>query len=319
MAVQTITKDVTANRNLYIGGSDIAVVMGESRYKTPLQLWLEKTGKTPAPDLSNNQAVRMGVKLEQVVADLFTEETGKIVRQAPKVYQHKEYPYMVAHIDRLVQGTDELLECKTTNAFKSEEWEDFKIPNEYILQVQWYLGITGRTKGYVAVLIGGQQFKYSEVNFDEDLFNLMVESAKDFWNKVQNDIAPELTDGDDVTMKQLYGNSANDFIVELFPDTQENAEMVINIEETIAYRQQLVAEKLTADKEIKAIDAKLQYIMQKNLGLKTPNWQVTWKTQKGGYVYDREQMITDGVFDKYASQCVFRKMNYKNLNKKAGK
>lgn len=314
---QAITKDVKLNRQSYIGGSDIAVVMGESRFKTPLQLWLEKTGKVEMPDLSKNQNVRMGNILEQVVADLFTEETGKVVRQAPKGYTHPEYDYMVAHIDRIITGTDELLECKTCNAFKKEEWEDNNIPDEYILQVQWYLGITGRKKGYIAVLIGGVDFKYQVVEADPTLFSYMVECAKDFWNKVQNNIPPELTDGDDVTMKNLYAKEQSDIIVELFPETQELAEKVIDIEEAIAHRQQLVAEKLDCEKEIKGIDAKLQNVIQDCLGLKTPNYQVTWKTQKGSYIYDREQMTADGVFNKYASQIEYRRMTIKNLKKGA--
>ena len=121
----TISKDdVKTNRHQYIGGSDIAAIMGLSRWKTPLKLWCEKTLKIPAPDLSNNEAVEMGTELEQFVADMFTKRTGKAVRRAPKMYFHPDYPFMAAHVDRLVTGTDELLECKTASIFKKEEWEN---------------------------------------------------------------------------------------------------------------------------------------------------------------------------------------------------
>ncbi|MGN1152884.1 MAG: lambda-exonuclease family protein, partial [Candidatus Gastranaerophilaceae bacterium] len=100
-------------RRNYIGGSDIAAVMGMSRWKTQLQLWLEKTGEVEPVDLSQVEAVQLGSELEEFVAQKFAKETGKQVRKQSKMYVHKDYPYMVAHIDRLITGTDEILECKT--------------------------------------------------------------------------------------------------------------------------------------------------------------------------------------------------------------
>ena len=111
------------DRKSFIGGSDIAAVMGMSRWVTPLQLWSEKTGKVEAPDLSDNQAVEMGIELEESVARLWTKRTGRKVRRAPKNYTHKKFDYMRCQVDRLVEGTDELLECKTASAWKLKEWE----------------------------------------------------------------------------------------------------------------------------------------------------------------------------------------------------
>ena len=60
-------------RKSYIGGSDISVVMGMSRWKTPLALWLEKTGEVEPEDLSKKEAVHFGIKLEALVAEEFAE------------------------------------------------------------------------------------------------------------------------------------------------------------------------------------------------------------------------------------------------------
>lgn len=64
-------------RNMGIGGSDAAVIMGLNPYKSPYQLWLEKTGQAEPPDLSGNQRVYWGSKNEPNIADWFQEETGK--------------------------------------------------------------------------------------------------------------------------------------------------------------------------------------------------------------------------------------------------
>lgn len=283
------TKDVTLNRNNFIGGSEIAAVMGQSRFCTPYKLWCIKTGKIPAPDLSNNEAVQIGSKLEQFVAELFTEKTGKKVRRAPKVYQHPQYSYMVAHIDRLVKGEDEILEAKTCSQYKLEEWEN-KIPKEYVLQVMWYLGITGRKKGWIACLIGGQKFDYKAIDFDEELFNLMVEKAKQFWNQVQNKVPPVILPDDSETLGEVYSEHSEDMI--------ENQDL----NDRVAYIQELKMHRDEIGKEIKEIETELKATIQDKMGIITDTYQVTWKNQRGQYIYDRELMMQDGVFEKYASQ-----------------
>lgn len=309
MAVQTIShQDVVTNRHEYIGGSDIAAIMGMSRWKTPLKLWTEKTQKLPAPDLSNIEAVEMGTELEQFVADMFTKRTGKAVRKAPKEYLHPDYPYMHAHIDRLVTGTDELLECKTCSVFKKDEWENDEIPQEYILQVMWYLGITGRKIGHIAVLIGGQSFKYKQIEFDQELFNQMIEAAKEFWAHVQEDTPPAIMADDDETLKELYGEN-NEFMIELYPDTEENKKAMDSLEERIAYLQEIKAHIKSLEEEKKEIETSLKDIIKDNLGIKTMKYAVTWKLQKGGYSYDKEAMQADGVFEKYATQISYRRLN----------
>lgn len=308
--VAQITNDVTQNRQSYIGGSDISAVMGMSRWKTPFRLWCEKTGKLAQPDLSNNVAVRLGNVLEQTVADLFTEETGKIVRRAPKVYIG-EKPYMVAHIDRLIQGeSDELLECKTCSAFKADEWTDGDIPQEYIYQVMWYLGITGKKTGYIAVLIGNQIFKYRRIELDPELFDLMKKSAEEFWDMVQNDTPPALMSADDETLKELHKNVTGDYI-ELYPEDQKTTNAMMLFEEAIARRQALSEEIKQAQAEKSLVEAQIKDVIKDNEGIKTAKYIVTWKFRKSAPSYDKESMILDGVFDKYTTQNESRVLHIK--------
>lgn len=41
-----------------IGGSDAAAIVGLSKWKSPYQLWLEKTGQVEAEDISDKEVVR---------------------------------------------------------------------------------------------------------------------------------------------------------------------------------------------------------------------------------------------------------------------
>ena len=272
------TKDVKENRHLYIGGSDIAKVMGLSRWGTPLSLWAEKTGKIPPKDLSNVEAVELGNDLEDFVANKFSQKTGKAVRRSPKVYQHPQYPYMVAHIDRLITGSDELLECKTCSFFKKDEWEGEEIPQEYILQVMWYLGITGRRIGHIAVLIGGQSFKYKQIEFDSELFDKMVDAAKDFWQHVQDDIPVDIVATDDETLKDLYSNHS-EVMIDLIPTDAQTKQACDVFEERVAYLQEIKMHIKQLQDEQKEIETSVKDIIKDNLGIKTPKYIITWKNQ----------------------------------------
>ena len=287
-------------RMKYIGGSDIAAIMGQSRWKTPYRLWAEKTGKIEVPDLSTNESVEMGTRLEQFVADLFSEKTGKAVRKQSKMYQHKDYPYLVAHVDRLITSSDELLECKTCSAYKLEEWEN-KIPREYVLQVIWYLGITGRKRGWIACLIGGQKFDYKVIDFDEELFNLMIERAVKFWELVEKKVPPLILPEDCDTLGEVYNEYTDDIII-----SQE-------LNDRIAYLQEIKMHRDEINKEIKEIETELKATIADKTGLLTEKYKVTWKAQTQSRIdTDRLREEKPEIVEQYLQSKTYRVLRVTN-------
>jgi len=258
------------DRKKYIGGSDIAAVMGVSRWKTPLQLWAEKTGEVEPEDISSKEPVEMGIELEETVARIWTKRTGRKVRRAPKNYRHPELGYVRCQVDRLVEGTDELLECKTCSAWNAKEWEGEEIPTEYILQVNWQLGITGRRIGHIAVLIGGQKFLYKEILFDKGLFRDQVNAAVNFWTMVIDRTPPVAEAADNSFMVELYPKAG----AEIKAATQE-------IIDALAMLQQTKAQIIDLEKTKKEIEAKIKAVIGDNLGLDTPEYVVKWIPVKG--------------------------------------
>ena len=280
-------------RMQYIGGSDIAAIMGQSRWKTPYRLWAEKTGKIESL-IKNNEAVEMGTRLEQFVADLFSEKTNKSVRKTPKMYAHPKYPFMVAHVDRLITNSNELLECKTCSAYKLEEWEN-KIPKEYVLQVVWYLGITGRKRGWIACLIGGQKFVYMQIDFDEELFNLMVEKAVKFWEMVQKQIPPLILPEDDEVLGEIYSMHTDDMMV-----LQE-------LNDRVAYLQEIKMHIEDLNKEKCELETELKTVIADKAGFTTDRYKVTWKTQTVNRIdTDRLKNEQPGIIKNYIQEKKFR-------------
>ncbi|MCM2983882.1 YqaJ viral recombinase family protein [Niallia circulans] len=195
-----------------IGGSDAGIILGLNKYRTAFELWLEKTGQVEPAEISN-EAIYWGNEMENVVAKEFEKRTEKKVRRSNYMYSHPDYPYIMANLDRMVVGESAILECKTASAYLAKEWEADEIPATYLVQVQHYLGVTGKEKGYIAVLVGGNKFIWKEIERDEELINMIFEAEKHFWEyHVQQGNPPEL-DGSSAAeqyLKEKYDKAEKD-------------------------------------------------------------------------------------------------------------
>jgi putative phage-type endonuclease len=193
MAVTQDRAQWLAQRATGIGGSDVAAMLGISKWKTPLQLYLEKRGE--APPQSDNDAMRWGRYLEPVVRQAYADETGYEVRVLDKLLRHPRHEFMVANLDGFVLPSDgprRVFEAKTART--AEGWGEPRsdeIPHAYYLQVQHYLEVTGFEVADVAVLIGGADFRIYEVPADRELQQMIVDACADFWQRVQRGEPPE--------------------------------------------------------------------------------------------------------------------------------
>lgn len=184
-------KQSEKQRSGYLGGSDAAVIMGLNPWKNRVQLWQEKVGIQPGPDLSENARVQWGIKLEDMVARHWSEVTGMKIRRNNFLLRSEQHPWMGAHLDRQVVGGG-FLEVKT--AGRADEWGpdgSSSIPDHYMCQIQHYMAITGDQRCWVAVLIAGSDFRSYEIQRNQPFIDLMVEAQRDFWQHVESRECPE--------------------------------------------------------------------------------------------------------------------------------
>lgn len=174
-----------------IGGSDVAGILQANSYTSPLKIYLDKT--TPVSEgteSTQNEAMRQGHDLEEYCASRFEEATGKKVRRVNAIIQHIDYPFILANLDRRVDGEDAILECKTTNAFNGKIYAANEIPEAYQLQCHHYLLATGASRCYLAVLVLGTGFYYYTIERDEDMCALLLEKERAFWSLVEAGTPP---------------------------------------------------------------------------------------------------------------------------------
>lgn len=287
-----------------IGGSDASVVCGISRYKSPVELWMEKTNQIPQQEAG--EAAYWGTQLEALVRAEFTKRTGMAVKLVNQLLQSEEYPFMLANLDGVCEHPDLgtcIFEAKTASAYKASEWED-SIPAEYMLQVQHYLQVTGYKAAYIAVLIGGNTFRWKLIERDEELIAMLIELELDFWRHVQ-ELTPPPLDGSHASAR---------FLSERFPSSIPRSE--ITLPDTAA---QLLLQYDNACEQLEAITEQKQQaenLLKQMMGEHevgtAGNRIITWKSisqeRLDSKTFKAEHPT---LYKKYANKTSYRRFSIK--------
>ncbi len=219
-----------------IGGSEIASLLGLNKYQTPHELWEVKTGRrTP---FAGNDYTHWGTILEETVAQEFARLTGEKIRKTSKHYKHKEFPWLIGNLDRLIEknsrhGT-KILECKTCTDDSAldddglKEWgsgntynpvtkevlqEDDTVPVNYLLQVQHYMNITGIDTVDLAVLfMRTRNFRIYTIHRNDQIIHTEIEESRVFWESVLDDKEPPLTPEERLAAVGLIKDLKEDYI-----------------------------------------------------------------------------------------------------------
>ncbi len=167
-------------RKMGIGGSDVAPLLGLSKWRTPLDIYISKIGK---PDETDNASMEWGRRLEPVIRQKYAEAVGMEVTVPSFMFQHPEHKFMIADVDG-IRADGRIVEIKTarTQMGWGEEGTD-EIPDYYKTQVQHYMTVLGAKSCDVAVLIGASDFRIYTVESDPELESLLIEAEADFWHK----------------------------------------------------------------------------------------------------------------------------------------
>ena len=191
-----------------IGGSDASAVVGMNPYKTNIQLFEEKTGRSISEDISEKPYVIYGKKAEEYIRELFKLDYPEylVEHHEYRILQNTKYPFMQASLDGELtdlDGRKGILEIKTTNILQSmqyEKWKD-RVPDNYYIQVLHYLLVTG----YQFIVLRAhlrsdwgwdkrtsvKHYFIERSEVQDDLDMLLQEEIK-FWKYVESGIKPPL-------------------------------------------------------------------------------------------------------------------------------
>jgi putative phage-type endonuclease len=281
-----INQDFSVDRTKYIGGSDIGAILGLSRFRSPLEVWMEKTGKEIRK--LDSLPLRFGSFAEEFVASEYARATGFKLIHDESIYIHPEHAFMSAHMDRFVlEGSDpsptRILECKTAHPFSSGDWGEIgsdEVPMSYLCQCIWYMAITSINQVDLAVLFGNSDFRIYAMNRDLGLENTVLEKASLFWNDyVLKDTPPPAQSEADC--QTLFSKGDPKKSLEAQSETMLLAKRLALLNSEISTREE-------------AISAIKQAIMNQMGAAETLTYQgkvlATWKAPKPSFRLDSKRL-----------------------------
>ena len=186
-----------ARKHLGIGGSEAASIIGFNPYSSAFAVYWNKVSED-VEERHISEAMRQGSDLEDYVAKRFCEATGKEVKRNSNMLQSKEYPFMLADVDRFIVGENAILECKCSLNRDLYSYENAaNIPAYHLVQCLHYMAVVGADKAYLATLVYGKDFHIVEINrqdFESDI-KALIETEKRFWEENVLKKLPPLPDG----------------------------------------------------------------------------------------------------------------------------
>lgn len=269
-----------------LGASDIAAVIGLSPWKTPRQVWAEKVTPLPPDYVEPTPKLKLwlGLRMEEVIAELYEAETGVKLRRPAEPYRHPTAP-LFASLDFIRLNVPGHVEAKVANF--GEEWgvpPDGEVPRQYYPQVQAQLACRPAEEAEVAVLWHGQEFRRYTVRADRQYIDDIVEFATSWWEQyVVGGVEPPPVAGDDADIRRRFPRD-------------DGTEMVATPEMTLLVENLRVARLTAIDATLQqqGLEAAVKESMGEAAKLIGPGFSISYRKSK-----DREAVNWEAIAAAY--------------------
>ena len=168
---------LTARKSI-TGASEVACILGLSKWSTPLGIYNDKLNPNVTDDMTEWQ--EWGHRLEDPIAGWVADTQGLTVLPSPGLLQSVEYPWLGATPDR-VTDKGEPIELKTSAQFMTDNWVD-GVPDSYVIQVTVQMIVLGARRGYLAVLHGGNRPEFYTIEWDQTVVDQIIDITRSFWH-----------------------------------------------------------------------------------------------------------------------------------------
>lgn len=258
-----------ADRLKYIGGSDIVKLMGVSEYGTWVDVWNRFKQGVEVPldpeekrDLLRGQVVEPECEryirayidptindynafqaycIENDPEELFWDPDDggnvfagdKLNRRTQVFAQDRIQPYLCGHIDGV--SDDCIYEMKAPRIHNIKRMDNEGVKREYLYQCQFYMMITGKPRGVVAI------WDYDSwtpmlfpVRRDPDIQREMRAVTRNFWEALESDLEmPDLHWQRKMGYEHVYDHEELDTIIGAFVDARAQRSKMEDSEATL--------------------------------------------------------------------------------------
>ena len=269
------TEDWHAARRNGLGGSDIAPILGLSKWRSPMDVWAEKRGLLEPQD--ENYAMMRGRILESAVANWYEEQSGLSLEEGESMPIPGPESWMLASPDRYVKAPNGRFGLEIKTARSTDDWgpdQSSEIPVYYATQVAWYMACTGIEKWDVAVLfMMNDDFRCYTIHRDADVERRIIDTCRDWWEQHVVAGTPPKIDGSSAASAYLQGK---------FPTSSLELRDASPDETNLIYELYDVKEDIKRLQEKKShLENRIKESIGENEGIWSDWGKVTWKLGKG--------------------------------------
>lgn len=286
-----IRKIPADDRKGIIGGSQIGAIAGYPGDVTEYRAWRDYMGYKDKVDPEQQWTYDKGHILEESTAKMFEKRTG-IKLTLSDAYVDPDHPFLICHPDREAEdmiGDQRIaVECKTANSFAIRKgWGDpgepiniaympdvdvydgrGVIPDQYLMQCQWYYAICGYDAVYLARLTDGELYIYYVPEIEEHEKEL-YEKAIAWKEAVDSGYVPPISAPGDAALA--------------YPRASQGSKVVVDDDTMKLYREFLELERAKKEMTEREKDLKLKLAdrMKDNERLVTSDGTslLTWKNE----------------------------------------
>lgn len=261
-------------RAAVLSASDIGAAVGEDPYKSPLELYLQKTGVVP--DKADNQLMQRGRWLEPAVIEALAERHPSWVIKRPRVFLYCATPPIGATPDAIAQ-TDEPgltnIQCKVIS--KPEFTRSWATPPlRYTLQTLCEGALMDAARSILAVLVidtYSAELVEFEVPRHPAAEARLMEVAQAFWERIAtNNPPPADYRRDTEAIAQMYPASEPEKVLDLTGDNR--------LPDLLQQRAGHKVTMATCEQELAAIDNEIKAKLGSAEQAMLPGWKISWKS-----------------------------------------
>jgi putative phage-type endonuclease len=267
-----------------IGASDAAAVLNLSPWGTPLSVYQSKV-EPIEEEVSGSLPAWLGLRLEDVVAELFTARTGIRTRRDNLLHVHPEDPWMVAHTDyRALGDPSSLVECKTQSyrAGWGDDEDTEDVPVHYWIQAQHEMFVTGATVCHVPVLFGLQEFRSYTVPRNDEFLETWRQAASEFWHTYVVPRIPPPLEGDSFSKRLVRARwPEHDGTLKMLPPEREL--LVLRLRDEMGKLKE-------QDNVVETLKHRIEDLIGDAAGIEGPWGKITWKQTKDKVIVEWEQV-----------------------------
>lgn len=276
---ERVVETFGASHASYIGGTDLAPILGVSEKRTRFAVWAAKVRADVKEDDSLEEEASAGQYYEPFILRRFAKKFNVGVVPTALTFRLKAVPFLAANPDGLVYphahiGTSlkdalGVVDAKTRSPFQRGRWGDTgtaNVPPDEMCQVQWYCEILDLPVAYLAVFFD-RTLHVFVVPRDRELGAMMIEEATAFWNEY---VIPKKE-------PPFEGAAANDYLRRKYPHATEPLREAELDDDLLIERQILLKKQIAAlETNLEAVEGSLKNRIGDAEGIQGRGYKASW-------------------------------------------